>query len=75
MRVGILYWTCTSVKLVAFCASADHSLCLRSSFASGTIGSLEEERRIIGGSREEEGIFILAVFCNFSDVDNIVFMV
>ena len=49
-------------------------LCLRCSFAvkpfllpSGTIGSTEVERRIIGGRREEEGYCILVKlksYCN-----------
>ncbi len=52
MRVGILYWTCTSVKLVAFYASADHSLCLR--FRNYRIigGRAEDHRRIKGGRRD-----------------------
>ena len=43
----------TEEKIFFCLASVDPSLCLRSAFASGTIGSTEEERTHNGPTTEE----------------------
>ena len=44
----------TEEKIYFCLASVDPSLCLRSDFASGTIGSMEEERTHNGPTTEEK---------------------
>ena len=46
--------TATEEKIYFCLASVDPSLCLRSAFASGTIGSTEEERTHNGPTTEEK---------------------
>ena len=45
--------TATEEKIYFCLATVDPSLCLRSDFASGTIGSTEEERTHNGPTTEE----------------------